>query len=83
VVICHISFALDAPVNVKLTEGTGANCVTGTADITGLYRNVTALGLDLGPNSPLRSSRDVAVCLNLSGAANGGGTVLYSYIRSW
>jgi hypothetical protein len=76
--ICHISFALDTVVDVKLTEGTGVNCATGTADITGLYQNVSALGLDFGGYSPLMASRSTAICINLSGAAVGGGVVIFA-----
>ena len=76
--ICHISFALDAAVDVKLTSGTGVNCATATADQTGLYQNISAIGLDFGNKSALRFPASTAACINLSGAATGGGVVIYA-----
>lgn len=76
--ICHLSFSMDTAVNVKLTRGTGTDCGTGTADITGPYQNVLALSLDRDI-SPIAGAASGAICLNTSGASTVGGIVLYKY----
>lgn len=76
--ICHISFASASAVDIKVTQGTGVNCATGPADLTGLYRAVTSVALDFQPTAALRSSASQAVCLNQSGAVNTGGVVIYA-----
>jgi len=76
--ICHISISGDSAVNVKFTTGTGANCATGTADLTGFYQQTNALALDFSGFSPLTGGVASAVCVNLSGASNWGGVVMYA-----
>ena len=67
-VICHISFNASTAVNIKLTTGTGTNCGTGTADLTGLYYNATGLVLPA-----FRIGTGVALCINFSGTVSAGG----------
>lgn len=74
--ICHISLGFASAVGVKLTNGTGANCGTGTADVTGVYQNITGLALDFVAG-PLLVPTTNALCVNLSAAVNGGGVVSY------
>lgn len=76
--ICHISFSTTAAEDVKLTRGTGSNCATGTADVTGLYKSVQSMALDFGPFSPLLGAASGAICLNQSAAQALGGIVLYA-----
>ena len=74
--VCHISFATAAPEDVKLTSGTGTNCGTGGADVTGLYKSLTGLALDLGGGLITPSGTDL--CINQSAAQALGGVVLYT-----
>lgn len=76
--ICHVSLSTVAPEDIKFTQGTGANCVTGPADLTGLYKSVTALAFDFTPQGALRSSASQAVCINQSVAQATGGVVIYA-----
>lgn len=78
VFICHIDIAFSAPVDLKITQGTGANCVTGTADVTGLWKSITQVAMDYGPFSPLQGNASQAICLNPSANTAGGGTVIFS-----
>jgi hypothetical protein len=74
--VCNISFASSAAADVKLTQGTGANCATGTANLTGTYRNVlsASIGTQL---DPLTTASAQALCLNSSAGVNIGGVILY------
>lgn len=77
--ICHISFSGTVATNVKIVQGTGANCVTGPVDRTGPYQNVTSLALDFGSDGALRTTlTGQAVCLNVSGAVTIGGVVTFA-----
>ncbi len=75
--ICHISWASASAINVKFTYGTGANCGTGTADLTGAYQNVATGALDF-PVSQLAAPASQALCINLSGAVATAGVILYA-----
>lgn len=74
--VCHLSLSMQAPVDIKLVQGTGANCAAGPADITGVYSTVLALALDF--TTPLVGTAANALCLNLGSAVTGGGVVTYS-----
>lgn len=74
--VCHLSLSFQAAVDVQLTEGTGANCAAGTANITGLYEDVLSMALDL--DSPLIGTASQALCVNLGAAVVGGGTITYA-----
>jgi len=76
--VCHVSFAGTVAVNAKLVYGTGANCVTAPADVTGPYQNVLSLALDFGSAGALRTPAGQALCLNVSGAVTVGGVVSYA-----
>ena len=76
--ICHISLSWDAAVDWRIVEGTGANCVTDTADLTDDYHNITAIGLDFGAEAALRGGAGNAVCITQTGAGNSGGVVSYA-----
>ena len=74
--VCHISFSTNAAEDIKLTSGTGTNCGTSTADVTGLYKSVTGLALDtLGV---LTAPASTDLCINQSAIQPLGGIVLYS-----
>lgn len=79
-VICSVRVAAETATNLKLTRGTGTNCGTGTADITGLYYQVLTLkeGSDA---SPVLGAQSGAVCINSSAAVNIGGLVMYKYVQ--
>lgn len=76
--ICHISISFASAVDFKLTSGTGSNCGSGTADVTGLYKNTVAPALDFSPFSPLVSPASQAVCANISANVVGGGIVIFT-----
>jgi len=74
--ICHISFATGAPEDVKLTTGTGSNCASGTADLTGLYKSVSAIALDQ-ELAPIITAASQALCISQSAVQALGGIVIY------
>lgn len=75
--ICHLSLGAAAAEDIKVTTGTGANCGTGTADVTGFYRTATSLALDF-TTGPLKGAAGGAICINQSGVINAGGVVVYA-----
>lgn len=75
--ICHLSLSAAAAEDIKVTTGTGANCATGTADVTGLYRTATALALDF-TTGPLKGAAGAAICISQSAVVNAGGVVVYA-----
>lgn len=75
--ICHVSLTAAGPVDIKFTNGTGVNCGTGTADLTGLYRSTLTLALDLYEKAALRTGTGNALCINLSGAVAVSGLLMY------
>ena len=76
--ICHISLSWDAAVDFRLVRGTGANCGTGTANLTADYQNTTAVALDFGVDAALRATAGDAVCMTQTGVGNSGGVVIYA-----
>lgn len=77
--VCHVSFAAATPVNIKFGQGTGANCATGTADITGVYQNVSSFAVDFSPTASLRTTAaGQALCINLAVGVAVGGVVIYA-----
>jgi len=79
VVLCHLSVALSAAVNIILERGTGTNCGTGNTDLTGAYQNTSALALDFGASSTLKAEAvNSDICVNVSGATTVGGVVIYA-----
>lgn len=76
--ICHISLSLSASTDLTIVEGTGSDCATGTADLTGAYQNITTLALDFGWWASLNTTGAQAVCLETSGATTLGGVVIYA-----
>lgn len=85
--ICHLSLAFDGATNIQIIRGTGATCGTGTANMTGNYRNLTSLTLDFGNKAALRTPNGNSlappadgdgVCIVTSGAVNGGGVVTFA-----
>lgn len=76
--VCHVSLAAASALDVRFTRGTGTNCGTGTANVSGLYRNITALALDFSNKSPMLSASGEALCINQSAAVNSGGIVIFS-----
>lgn len=73
-VVCSISFNADTAGNIKLVTGTGTNCATGAANLTGLYPNATGLAL-----GPFMVPADVALCINFSATVTAGGMVTVAY----
>lgn len=72
--ICSMLLSWDNAVNFKLTTGTGTNCGTGTADLTGAFTNVVAAS----PAPPqMRTPAAVDLCINTSASASGGGFITY------
>jgi len=76
--LCHLSLSLDGASDVTVVQGTGVNCATGPANITGAYQNLLGLALDLGDRSLVTAGASQAVCVTLSAAVNGGGFVTYA-----
>lgn len=74
--ICHISFSTTAAEDVKITEGTGTNCATAPADVSGLYKSVMSMALDLFASLKTATAGD-DICLNQQNAQVLGGVVTY------
>ena len=76
--VCHFSASFVSSVNLKFTTGTGVNCATGPADVSGVYQGVLAPALDFGGRSTMRVPAGQALCVNLSAAVAGGGLIIYA-----
>lgn len=76
--VCHISFSTTATEDIKFTNGTGSNCASGTADVTGLYKSVQSMALDFRNTSPLIVPVSNALCINQSATQALGGIVIYA-----
>lgn len=75
--ICHISMSAASAVGIQLVQGTGVNCATGPANLTGVYQNATSIALDFPQNSALITAVSQALCVTLSANVNVGGVVVY------
>jgi hypothetical protein len=71
--VCSILVTSDTTVNLKLVTGTGSNCGTGTADLTGPFTSVIGFGY----GNQFRTAASQALCLNTSASASGGGLLVY------
>ena len=81
--ICNVDLSFPAPATqtIQVDQGTGTNCGTGTAHLTGIYTfNSSVLGFffDPGALAPLVGTAANAVCLNLGDAVSVQGTILYA-----
>lgn len=76
--VCHLSLSLSAPSNVTLVRGTGAACVVGPANVSGVYTNVTAMALDFVASPLSVGAASNALCITLSAAVTGGGVVTFA-----
>jgi hypothetical protein len=76
--ICHLSFAGPATANIQFVSGTGANCGTGTANISGLYQNVSTLAFNLGIQSPITVPAGQGFCISSSNTTAFGGLIVYT-----
>lgn len=76
--ICHVSFSSSAAVNVSFVAGTGSNCGTGTANLSGAFQNLVTFSLTPGPAAGFTAGAGNSVCLVLSGAATVGGVVTWT-----
>ncbi len=78
--ICGGVIMAAGTVNVKLTEGTGTACGTGTADLTALYPLVANTGFLLPNGHPglITLTAGDALCVNLSAAVSTAVTIAYA-----
>jgi hypothetical protein len=74
--VCGIQFGNSGAADLRLVQGTGVNCATGTANLSGTYRNVLSAVLPYQSN-PLTLASGQALCLDSSAAVNIGGMVLF------
>jgi len=74
--ICHVSLSTTASEDIKLVQGTGANCAGAPSDLTGVYKSVLAIALDLF--GMLKTGSGQALCVNQSAAQVTGGVVIYA-----
>lgn len=80
VYICDMEFSTGTPEDFKLTEGTGAACVTGTADATALMKNISAWSLTPGGGyfaTKATATLGDGLCANQSGTQAAGVTIWY------
>jgi hypothetical protein len=77
-----MSWTASSSVGIQLTQGTGANCGTGTTNLTFLYgagSGVSAIAEDFQADQALLvAASGNAVCLNLSAATRTTGQVWYA-----
>lgn len=79
VYICKMTFTAAASVSIQLTQGTGANCVVGTANLSGLYQSAITVAEDFGADFTwLTSAASQAVCVNLSSGTRVTGAISYA-----
>jgi hypothetical protein len=76
--ICHISFSSTAASNVTIEQGTGTNCGTSTAAVSGAYQNALTFALDFPPRAVPVFSSGTAACLNFATSVTAGGIVVYA-----
>lgn len=78
--VCHASFATSAASSIKLTEGTGTNCGTGKASVTGAYPLAANGGvvLPFGINPLEITTAADALCIESSAAATVAGVIQYA-----
>ena len=77
--VCKVVVSWDAAVDLEYVYGTGADCVTGTTVLTGTIQDLSAIADDLsGNNAALLAPASNAVCIRQTGAANGGGYVIFA-----
>lgn len=77
--ICEISFSTTAAEDIQIVEGTGTNCTTGTAIVSGLYKSVQSMVLDPQVTAPITAqTAGDDICLNQSAAQPLGGLVIYA-----
>lgn len=76
--VLEVDFATGSGEDVKFTEGTGSNCAIGTADVTGLYKNIVTFSFGNGVTGlPYTATGGDALCVNQSVAQAAGVTVWY------
>lgn len=80
VYVCGYKLLAGGTVNVKLVDGTGTACATGTGDITPNW--VLSAQAGIADSSPtwrgMRTRPGRALCINLSGAVTVGMEVYYA-----
>jgi hypothetical protein len=76
VLICSMGVSFASGVNFQLETGTGTNCGTSTAALTGTLQAITGLTLD--STASILTTSGVAVCANLGSSVTGGGWVTYA-----
>lgn len=78
--ICDLEFSTGTPEDFKLTEGTGANCGSGTADATALLKNISAWSLTPGggfAGARITATNGDALCANQANAQAAGVTLWF------
>lgn len=76
--LCHFTATPSTATSVQLQQGTGANCATGTGNLTGAYANVATMALDFGWWSALLSDYGSNVCVNVGAATTVTGVAVYA-----
>jgi hypothetical protein len=75
--VCGFFAYTDNATFLKLTQGTGSNCATGTADVTSFPTGTSYSLLGMTIDFPLYLSVSQALCVNSATAVNGGGVIVY------
>ena len=76
--IGHVSFSASTAVNVTFVSGTGANCATGTNNLSGAFQNLVTFSLTPGANAGFTAGAGNSVCMVVSGAVTLGGIVTWT-----
>jgi hypothetical protein len=76
--ICFIQVSWASGLDVQLQSGTGGTCGAGTANVTGLMKNVATWTASPGAFAPIVIAAGQDVCINDSTTAAGGGLAIYT-----
>jgi hypothetical protein len=80
--ICHwdatITDPSATPTSLQLEYGTGTDCGTNTAQLSGVMSNILSLAMDYGPEASLLTPASQAICLKLGGSIAYTGTLVYA-----
>lgn len=71
--VCGFQAAWDNAADVKLIQGSGVGCATGSGDLTGFFKNLVNASIA----GVLQTAQTSGLCLVSSGSITGGGVLRY------
>jgi hypothetical protein len=82
VAVCGMFLTVGVAGTVQITEGTGATCGTGTANLSGAMSMVVGTPLAIGASAPIFATLTAGdgLCFTTAGGATAAGTLAFIYI---